>query len=349
MKGLKMKKITILWLVFLVLAATCFAKEKTNIFRTDLQGSKILIIEPGTWNKHVLILAHRYREPNSPLTADFEYNNIFFKTLVRKGWMIASTSYRVNGIAYIEGLADVGILKDFIIKKYGKPDKIFLHGESMGGSIVLTLSERGHLDYAGALCLDPAIHEQLNFTHKPLLPVLFLSNLNESDQVKGYVDKLDKDAIMPAHWIVKRTGHMNINPLEHLEAFTALVDYAAGKSIAMSKDILIIPQDKPSVVVFKDNGLYSRITRVHPKYGNLDTQVIPGDFQKLNIKKGERFTVQFGVKKVRVLLGTTFGDVPKGEWIAFFKEDGLLKIARNFDSAVKILGCKEGDMVFIAK
>ena len=131
---------------------------------------------------------------------------------------------------------------------------------------------------------------------------------------------------------------MNINPLEHLEAFTALVDYAAGKSIAMSKDILIIPQDKPSVVVFKDNGLYSRITRVHPKYGNLDTQVIPGDFQKLNIKKGDRFTVKFGDK-----------DVPKGEWIAFFKEDGLLKIARNFDSAVKILGCKEGDMVFIAK
>ena len=75
----------------------------------------------------------------------------------------------------------------------------------------------------------------------------------------------------------------------------------------------------------------------------------PADFQKLNIKKGDRFTVQFGDKKARVLLGTTFGDVPKGEWIAFFKEDGLLKIARNFDIAVKILGCKEGDMVFITR
>jgi hypothetical protein len=349
MGNIKMKKASILLIVFLLLAVTCFSEDEANTFRTDLQGSKILINEPVTWNKHVLILAHGYREPNSPLTADFEYNNIFFKTLVNKGWMIASTSYRVNGIAYIEGLADVGILKDFIIKKYGKPDKIFLHGESMGGSITLTLSERYHLDYAGALCLDPAIREQLNFTHKPLIPVLFLSNLNEADQVKEYLDKLDKDAVMPAHWIVKRTGHLNINPLEHLEAFTALVDYTAGKPIAMTRDILIIPQDKPSVAIFKNNGLYSRITRVHPKYGNLDTQIIPADFQKLNIKKGAMFTVQFGDKKVRVLLGTTFGDVSRGEWIAFFKEDGLLKIARNFDSAVKILGCKEGDMVFITK
>jgi hypothetical protein len=344
-----MKKIFILLFIFLLPAVTCFSEDETKIFRTDLQGSKILITEPETWNKNVLILAHGYREPHLPLTADFEYDNIFFKTLINKGWMIASTSYRVNGIAYIEGLEDIEILKDFIIEKYGKPNKLFLHGESMGGSICITLSERHHQDYAGALCIDPAIREQLNFTHKPMIPILFLSNLNEVDQIKGYVDKLAKDAVMPAHWVVKRTGHLNINPGEHLEAFTSLVDYTAGKSITMTKHILIIPQDKPSRAVFKDNGLFSKVTRVHPKYGNLDTQIIPADFQKLNIKKGNRFTVQFGDKKVWVLLGTTFGDVPKGEWIAFFKEDGLLKIARNFDSAVKILGCKEGDMVFIAK
>lgn len=344
-----MKKISILLFVILALAAASFAEAETRIFRTELQGSKIVIAEPETWNNKVLILAHGYREPDLPLTADFEYSNVFFKTLVDKGWMIASTSYRINGIAYAEGLEDVGILKNFIIDQYGKPDGIFLHGESMGGSISITLAESYHQDYAGALCIDPAIREQLNFTRKPMIPVLFLSNQNEADQVKGYLDKLDKEAVSPAWWIVKRDGHLNVNPLEHLEAFTALVDYADGKSIAMTKDILIIPQDKPSVALFKNGGIYSRITRVHPKFGNLDTEVIPADFQKLDIKKGDTFTVQFGDKKARVLLGTTFGDVPKGEWIAFFKEDGLLKIARNFDSAVKVLGCKEGDMVFISK
>jgi len=343
------KKFSILLLVLLLPAAAIFSEAETKIFRTDLQGSKIFIAEPETWNHQVLILAHGYREPHSPLTAAFEYGNNFFRTLVNKGWIVASTSYRMNGIAYREGLEDVQILKDFVIKKYGKPDKIFLHGESMGGSIVITLSERHHQDYAGTLCVDPAMREQLNFTYKPMIPILFLSNLNEADQVKGYLDRLDKKAVRSARWIVKRTGHLNINPLEHLEAFTALVDYAAGKPIAMTKDFLIIPQDKPSAALFKDNGLFSKITRVHPKYGNLDTQIIPADFKKLDIKKGDRFTVQFGDKKVRVLLGTTFGDVPHGEWIAFFKEDGLLKIARNFDSAVKILGCKEGDMIFISR
>lgn len=344
-----MKKISILFFVILALAATFFAEGETKIFRGDLQGSKILIAEPETWNKNVLILAHGYREPDLPLTADFEHNNIFFKTLLNKGWLIASTSYRKNGLAYVEGLEDIGILKDFILKKYGNPDKIFIQGESMGGSIAINLSERHPRDYAGALCIDPAIREQLHFTRKPVIPILFLSNQSEVDQVKGYLEKLDKGSVPPACWIVKRDGHLNVNALEHLEAFTALVEYAAGQPIALAKDILIIPQDKPSAAVFKDDGLYSKITRVHPKYGNLDTEIIPADFQKLNIKKGDTFIVQFGGKKVRVLLGLTFGDVPRGEWIAFFKEDGLLKIARNFDSAVKILGCKEGDTVFIAK
>ena len=39
----------------------------------------------------------------------------------------------------------------------------------------------------------------------------------------------------------------------------------------------------------------------------------------------------------------------KGEWIAFFKEDGLLKIARNLENAAKVLGCNKGDQVFIKK
>ena len=344
-----MKKIKIFIIVLLTFSINCFAADDIKLYRGELEGSKILIAEPTTWNKQVLILAHGYREPDLPLTADFEYGNVFFKTLVDNGWLVASTSYRINGIAYKEGLEDVGILKDFIIETYGKPDHIFIQGESMGGSISITLCEKYPEGYTGALCIDPAIREKLNFTHDPRIPILFLCNQNEADQVSGYLDKLDQHAVTPAQWIVKRDGHVNVNAEERQEAFAALVDYAAGKSIAMKQDILIIPKDKPSTALFKDNGLYSKIIRVHPKYGNLDTEVVPEDFEKLGIKKGDTFTVQFENNKATVFLGTTFGDVSRGEWIAFFKEDGRLKIARNFDNAVKALKCKEGDLVFISK
>ena len=344
-----MKKFYIFLTMVLAFSICCFATDNIKLFRTELQGSKVLIAEPETWNKQVLILAHGYREPDLPLTAEFEYDNAFFKTLVTNGWIVASTSYRINGIAFVEGLEDVGILKDFVVEKYGRPEKIYLHGESMGGSISLKIAEKFNKDYDGALCVDPAIREKLNFTHQPMIPVLFLSNQNEADQVKGYLDKLDKAAVPPAFWIVKRDGHLNVNAHEHLAAFTALVNLVEGKAIAMKKDIRIIPQDNPSKAIFKNNGVYSKVLRVHPKYGNLDTEIIPADFDRLGIKKGDTFTVQFGNHKAEVLLGTTFGDVPKGQWIAFFKEDGLLKIARNFDSAVKVLKCNKGDRVFIFK
>ena len=344
-----MKKATILLTLLLAFTINCFAADDVKLHREELKGSIILIAEPDVWNKNVLILAHGYREPELPLTADFEYDNIFFRTLVADGWIVASTSYRINGIAYVEGLEDVGILKDFVIENYGKPEHIFLQGESMGGSISITISEKYYEGYSGALCIDPAIQEKLRLTRNPQIPVLFLCNQNEADQVNGYLAKLDKNAVPPAQWIVKRDGHVNVNPEERQEAFAALVDYAGGKPIAMKRDILIIPKDKPTSALFKDGGLYTKITRVHPKYGNLDTEIIPADFEKLGIKKEDKFRVQFGNNKAEVLFGTTFGDVPKGEWVAFFKEDGLLKIARNFDSAVKVLKCKEEDFLFISK
>jgi S-adenosylmethionine hydrolase len=182
-----------------------------------------------------------------------------------------------------------------------------------------------------------------------MIPVLFLSNQKEVDSVKGYLNLLDKEAVKPAHWVVKRDGHLNVNAHEDLEAFRALVAYELGREIPMENSILFIPEDKPSLAQFTDGGAYTRITRVHPKYGNLDTEFTPSDAEKIGLKKGEPFTVRFGDKQYKVLLGATFGDVAKGEWVAFFQQDGLLKIARNLESAAALLGCKTGDMIFITR
>jgi hypothetical protein len=343
-----MKKIGFLILVLFSFLVPVQGENNVKLYQGDLKGSKILVAEPARWNKNVLILAHEYREPDTPLTAEFKYENKFFSTLIQEGWLIASTSYRKNGIAYKEGIEDVGLLRQFVLEKYGKPEKIFLRGASMGGAIALTLAEKQPGDYAGALCVDPAIREELGFSRKPMIPVLFLSNQNEAEAVKGYLDHLDQEAVKPAHWIVKRDGHLNVNAEEDLEAFKALVAYELGRHIAMENRILFIPEDKPSLAQFRDGGAYTKITRIHPKYGNLDTEFTPSDAERIGLKKGEPFTLRFGDKQFKVLLGATFSDVPKGEWIAFFQQDGLLKIARNFESAAALLGCKVGEMIFLA-
>ena len=115
----------------------------------------------------------------------------------------------------------------------------------------------------------------------------------------------------------------------------------------MRKDLLMGQADRPSVALFKDGGAYSKVTRLHPSYGNLDTEFVQADVEKMRIKKGDKFTVRYGNNEYKVPLGITYSDVPKGEWIAFFTADGYLKIARYFANAGKLLGCKEGDMIFI--
>ena len=128
-----------------------------------------------------------------------------------------------------------------------------------------------------------------------------------------------------------------------------MLDHAEGKPIAMKRDLLLGQADSPSTAQFKNGGAFTKVTRVHPSHGNVDTELVPSDAMQLGIEKGDRFTVRFADKEYRVPLGSNYGDVARGKWIAFFTIDGFLKIARNYASAAELLGCKEGDKVLIKK
>lgn len=326
-----------------------------EIHKGELKGSKVFIALPEEWNKQLLILAHGGTEGRLSLSGDFDPQKKFYKILLDEGWMIASTSYRRKGVILYDAIEDIGYLREHVIQTYGKPEQIFIDGHSMGGAIGVLIAENHFDQYTGLLLIDPALSERflnaykLKLNYTPRIPIVYLCNQDEADATQSYLDRLDKNAISPGYWIVKRDGHVNVNDEEELMALRALVDYANHKPIAMKRELLIIPQDQPSVALFKDGGVYSKVIRIHPKWGNVDTELVPSDAEKLGIHEGDTFVLQFEKKAFKIYLGTTFGDVPRGEWIAFFKEDGRLKIARNHDSAVKLLGCKEGDSVFIKK
>ena len=336
-------------LLLAALSAQCLATTDTVVERAELKGSKIMIAKPVPWNGNALVLAHGLRTENLPLTADFSMDDSFARTLLDEGWLIASTSYRRNGLIIDEAVEDIGYLVDHIAAKHGKPSRVFVDGASMGGAIALLIAENPRDGWEGVLCIGPALIDSPKFTHKPKVPVVFLCNQNEVTAPREYMAKLAEGAVKPALWVVRRDGHCNVNDTEQLNAFRALVAYTQDKPIELSKDATVDTATSVSVAVFRDGGAAAKVLAVSPAYGNFNTQFIAGDLDKLGIKKGDRFVVQFGDRKYEVLLGTTYGDVAQGEWVAFFTAEGQLKIARNFANAVELLGCKDGDEILIRR
>ena len=345
MKTVIMKKY--LPALLLALVSTTFAKEKLQIEHSKLKGSKIMIIKPEKWNKKVLILAHGYRPKHCPLTAEFSYNTSgFLKKLFTDGWMVASTSYRKNGWAVKEGIEDIGILSNHITKKYGPPKKVYLSGTSMGGQIVVLIAENSEREYAGILCNCPAIGEKVKLTYNPRIQIVFLCNQNEQETAKRYLNKLTKNAVVPAFRKVNRDGHCNINDAEEAAAFNDLLAYSEGKTISMDSDCTVKMKPK-STAEFKNGKAYGKVFKISPAHGSFTTKFTKGDLNKLGIKKGDSFIIGFGKNKHKIFWGTSYWSATKGDFVCFITAEGYVLVSYLLDRAAKLLGCKKGDRVFV--
>jgi dienelactone hydrolase len=320
-----------------------------DCYRGKLQQSQSLIAAPANYKKKMLILAHGLRAESMPITAEFPLREPFYKALLDEGWLIASTSYRRNGPIIDEAIEDVLQLRDFVIKKYGRPDKIYLMGTSMGGAIGARISETCKGMFDGILCIGPALYLCKSLSRRPAIPMLFLSNRSEVEDPRAYIARLQNNAARPALWIVRRDGHCNVNDDERLEAFRATVAYAETGKVALERDITIGKDAPQSSAVFKDGGAWAQVLQIDPVYGNVHTRYVQADFNKLGIAGGGTFTVRFKNRAHRVFLGSTYSDVQKGELVAFFMHDGHLQIACNLASAAALLGCREGDMICVLK
>ena len=150
-------------------------------------------------------------------------------------------------------------------------------------------------------------------------------------------------------WVVKRDGHCNVNSAETRAALDALVQCARTGRLESNNDATVSLLELPSVAIHKDGRAYATVTGTSESFGNIYTQFVSADLQRLGITPGSYFVVGKGDKAFKVQLGKTYSDVPRGHWVAFITAEGILKIARNFENASKTLTCKPGDRIFIAK
>ena len=104
-----------------------------------------ICVPAGGWNGDLIVYAHGYTAFNEPL--DF-YNltlpdGTYLPTLVQSlGFAFATTSYRRNGLAILEGVEDVRDLVGKFVSDVGQPGVTYITGPSEGGAVTALAAER---------------------------------------------------------------------------------------------------------------------------------------------------------------------------------------------------------------
>jgi pimeloyl-ACP methyl ester carboxylesterase len=116
----------------------------------ELDGAAYEIKLPERWNGALLLYSHGYRfaEPSPP-----DFNPVVTTpapapseevatALLAKGYALAGSAFASNGWAVLDGVSAGEKLHDFFVAKVAKPDRVYVWGDSLGGLITETLSEK---------------------------------------------------------------------------------------------------------------------------------------------------------------------------------------------------------------
>jgi pimeloyl-ACP methyl ester carboxylesterase len=120
-----------------------------------IDGARYEIDMPQSWNGTLLIYSHGYRQAQ-PAPPDFAPVDTAAepapgwsagqedvgRALLDQGYAIAGSSYKSNGWAVADGVKADEDLHQFFVDKVGKPNRVIVWGDSLGGLITEVLSEK---------------------------------------------------------------------------------------------------------------------------------------------------------------------------------------------------------------
>jgi S-adenosylmethionine hydrolase len=98
-----------------------------------------------------------------------------------------------------------------------------------------------------------------------------------------------------------------------------------------------------------DDGTLVGIVVHVDHWGNLITNIPQELVDGADLSPGDRIEISTGGEKVDGVFGTTYGDVPPGEWVTFVSSMGQLEIAINMASAADALGVFAGAEVRVGR
>jgi pimeloyl-ACP methyl ester carboxylesterase len=129
----------------------------------------LICVPAAGWNGELVVFAHGYVAFNKPL--GFYHLTVgdgsTIPALVQGfGYAFATTSYRQNGLAILEGVDDIRELVAAFMRDYSEPTRIHVVGASEGGLIAALLAERSPELFASAFAACGPIgnfQRQLNY------------------------------------------------------------------------------------------------------------------------------------------------------------------------------------------
>jgi pimeloyl-ACP methyl ester carboxylesterase len=134
----------------------------TTIVTGEIGGALYAMYLPEDWNGDLVLWAHGYHARQHPImlpdpeVPDPVYGTMapFRDALLGEGFAVALSSYSKNGSATEEGYRDTKRLIPLFIKEFGKPERTYVAGNSMGGLIAVRLVEKhpGLFDGAFPIC-----------------------------------------------------------------------------------------------------------------------------------------------------------------------------------------------------
>lgn len=341
---------------------------ETGVEQGQIQGARFAIaVPPGSWNHRVLILVHGFRPEGAPLVPDLHPERLSLKTLLGEGWIVATTSFRRNGLVVDDAIEDVDALRAYIANAYGEPDRVILSGESLGGMIVTLMAERDKSLYDGAIAYDPTLHlkqqsSKFGLSLLPRIPLLFVATRLEVAPARSYLTALTsrpEPTVQPALFLIDRDGHTNVNQAEHLAAIRAMNDWLDSGAGALPRpvgnspyyDATVPPAPAPSTAQMHPDGrgFDIRISGVDAIYGNILIEAQAADFAAAGIAPMTFFEMTLGGHPFRVLYGRSYTDVKTGEWIAFPDADGRTLVSRYLADGAATSGAKVGDTAAISR
>jgi acetyl esterase/lipase len=131
----------------------------------SINDAQFRICLPDVWNRSLVLWCDGYAATPRRFQRK-EKPGPFAQELLRQGYAYAESGYSAGGVAVAEGLADTEVLRQYFAKKYGRPARIFVVGESMGGLIALSLVESRPSEYQGGLAFCGLLSPPYSFLQR---------------------------------------------------------------------------------------------------------------------------------------------------------------------------------------
>jgi dienelactone hydrolase len=311
-----------------------------------------MVATPAKWQGKLVLIAHGYRGEDQPLKAEFEIDKRFAKPLIDQGWAIASTSYRRNGWIIEDAILDLKALRDHVVASKGEVGRCVIVGSSMGGLIGTLIAEGAMDNVHGVVAIGAYLGDRATgayyqtLTWQPKVPVLFLTNETELDHPRHYREKAGADKT--ALWEVKRPGHCNVSAPERYRAVLAVDGWISGTAPEKDKDGTVRPPSRKSTATKANGGLAGKITFASAGFGNLSSNLVAADLEKLGLKVGDKTIVKSDKAQLEATVALYRTDVDGGQASVYVTPDGWVAIVINGGNAAEALKVKLGDRVTLS-